>query len=43
MTRPIFLKCDTGIDDAFAPACLLVEPTADPVGITTVRGDVLAT
>lgn len=39
---PIYLDCDTGIDDALALAYLLASPLADVVGIGTVSGNVSA-
>lgn len=42
MTAPIYLDCDTGIDDALALAYLLASPLADVVGIGTVSGNVSA-
>jgi len=40
---PVFLDCDTGIDDALALAYLLAEPTVELVGVATVSGNVDAT
>ncbi|MEV4990314.1 nucleoside hydrolase [Pseudarthrobacter sp. LMD1-1-1.1] len=40
--RPIYLDCDTGIDDALALAYLLASPLASVVGIGTVSGNVSA-
>jgi purine nucleosidase len=45
MTRepiPLFVDCDTGIDDALALAYLLAEPAVRVVGIGTVSGNVSA-
>ncbi|MFT4263672.1 MAG: nucleoside hydrolase [Nocardioides sp.] len=42
MTVPLFLDCDTGIDDALALAYLLRTPGVDLVGIGTVSGNVSA-
>lgn len=39
---PIFIDCDTGIDDALALAYLLAEPNAHVVGIGTVFGNTSA-
>lgn len=39
---PVFLDCDTGIDDALALAYLLAEPRVRIVGIGTVSGNVRA-
>ncbi|HWL77971.1 nucleoside hydrolase [Microbacterium sp.] len=36
---PIFVDCDTGIDDALALAYLLAEPTVEVVGVGTVFGN----
>ncbi|MWV49035.1 nucleoside hydrolase [Rathayibacter sp. VKM Ac-2803] len=36
---PVFLDCDTGIDDSLALAYLLRSPLADLVGISTVSGN----
>lgn len=41
-TRPIYLDCDTGIDDSVALALLLGSPTARLVGIGTVSGNTTA-
>ncbi|WP_230673390.1 nucleoside hydrolase [Rathayibacter sp. Leaf248] len=38
-TVPVFLDCDTGIDDSLALAYLLRSPRADLVGISTVSGN----
>lgn len=38
-TVPVFLDCDTGIDDALALAYLLRSPLAELVGISTVSGN----
>lgn len=40
--EPIYLDCDTGIDDSLALAYLLASPEADLVGIGTVSGNVAA-
>ncbi|WP_426766149.1 nucleoside hydrolase [Pseudarthrobacter sp. 1G09] len=40
--HPIYLDCDTGIDDALALAYLLASPLASVVGIGTVSGNVSA-
>ena len=40
---PLFVDCDTGIDDALALAYLLAEPAVRVVGIGTVSGNVSAT
>ena len=40
--RPVYLDCDTGIDDALALAYLLASPEIDLVGIGTVSGNVSA-
>jgi len=40
---PVFVDCDTGIDDALALAYLLAEPAVRVVGIGTVSGNVSAT
>ena len=42
MTAPIYLDCDTGIDDALALAYLLASPLASVQGIGTVSGNVSA-
>ncbi|MEW1921878.1 nucleoside hydrolase [Pseudarthrobacter oxydans] len=42
MTAPVYLDCDTGIDDALALAYLLASPLASVVGIGTVSGNVSA-
>lgn len=39
---PIYLDCDTGIDDALALAYLLADPTIELVGIGSVSGNVSA-
>lgn len=39
---PLYIDCDTGIDDALALAYLLAEPRVDIVGIGTVSGNVPA-
>ncbi|NYE19378.1 nucleoside hydrolase [Microbacterium immunditiarum] len=36
---PVFVDCDTGIDDALALAYLLAEPTVEVVGVGTVFGN----
>ncbi|WP_104138833.1 nucleoside hydrolase [Arthrobacter sp. ZGTC131] len=41
-SRPFYLDCDTGIDDALALAYLLASPQADVRGIGTVSGNVSA-
>ena len=40
--RPVYLDCDTGIDDSLALAYLLASPDIDLVGIGTVSGNVSA-
>jgi len=40
--RPVYLDCDTGIDDALAIAYLLASPEIELVGIGTVSGNVSA-
>ncbi|UFU02566.1 nucleoside hydrolase [Ruania suaedae] len=40
---PLYVDCDTGIDDALALAYLLASPEADVVGIGTVSGNTSAT
>lgn len=40
--RPVYLDCDTGIDDSLALAYLLASPEIDLVGIGTVSGNVSA-
>ncbi|PTQ12084.1 nucleoside hydrolase [Sphingomonas oleivorans] len=40
--RPIYLDCDTGIDDSIALAYLLASPEVELVGIGTVSGNVSA-
>lgn len=40
--RPVYLDCDTGIDDALAIAYLLASPEVELVGIGTVSGNVSA-
>lgn len=42
MTAPVYLDCDTGIDDALALAYLLASPLAYVVGIGSVSGNVSA-
>ncbi len=42
MTRPVYLDCDTGIDDSLAIAYLLASPEVELVGIGTVSGNVSA-
>jgi purine nucleosidase len=37
---PLYLDCDTGVDDALALAYLLNDPGIDLVGIGTVSGNV---
>ncbi|AWT26586.1 Pyrimidine-specific ribonucleoside hydrolase RihA [Corynebacterium provencense] len=39
MTVPVYLDCDTGVDDALALGHLLASPRADLVGIGTVHGN----
>lgn len=39
---PVFIDCDTGIDDALALAYLLTDPRVDVVGIGAVSGNVSA-
>lgn len=41
-TKPVYLDCDTGIDDALALAYLLAHPAIDLVGIGTVSGNISA-
>jgi purine nucleosidase len=41
-SRPFYLDCDTGIDDALALAYLLASPQADVRGIGAVSGNVSA-
>ncbi|GII64877.1 inosine-uridine nucleoside N-ribohydrolase [Sphaerisporangium krabiense] len=36
---PVYLDCDTGVDDALALALLLASPEADLVGVGTVSGN----
>ena len=38
--RPVFLDCDTGIDDAVALAYLLASPSIELVGVGTVSGNI---
>lgn len=38
--RPVYLDCDTGIDDALALSLLLASPEVDLVGVGTVSGNV---
>jgi purine nucleosidase len=38
--RPVFLDCDTGVDDALALAYLLASPSVQLVGIGSVHGNV---
>jgi len=40
--RPVYLDCDTGIDDSLAIGYLLASPEIDLVGIGTVSGNVSA-
>ena len=40
MTIPVYLDCDTGIDDALALGHLLASPNADLVGVGTVHGNI---
>ncbi|HET6499852.1 MAG TPA: nucleoside hydrolase [Amycolatopsis sp.] len=40
--KPVYLDCDTGIDDSLALAYLLASPAAELVGIGTVSGNVAA-
>jgi purine nucleosidase len=40
MTIPVYLDCDTGIDDALALALLLASPEIDLVGVGTVSGNI---
>lgn len=40
--RPVYLDCDTGVDDALALAYLLKSPAADLVGVGTVPGNTSA-
>ena len=40
MTVPVYLDCDTGIDDALALGHLLASPNADLVGVGTVHGNI---
>ena len=42
MTRPLYLDCDTGVDDAVAIALLLASPEITLVGIGTVSGNTSA-
>lgn len=39
---PVYLDCDTGVDDAVALAYLLASPTIELVGIGTVSGNISA-
>lgn len=39
---PVYLDCDTGVDDAVALAYLLASPTIDLVGVGTVSGNISA-
>lgn len=38
--RPVYLDCDTGIDDALALAYLIASPEVDLIGIGTVSGNI---
>lgn len=38
--HPVYLDCDTGIDDALALGHLLASPNADLVGVGTVHGNI---
>ncbi|WP_025159181.1 nucleoside hydrolase [Leifsonia aquatica] len=40
---PVFLDCDTGIDDSLAIAYRLADPSVNLVGISTVSGNITAT
>lgn len=40
MPRPVYLDCDTGVDDALALAYLLASPEIELVGIGSVSGNV---
>lgn len=40
MTIPVYLDCDTGIDDTLALGHLLASPNADLVGVGTVHGNI---
>lgn len=40
--RPVYLDCDTGIDDSLALALLLASPEIDLVGVGTVSGNTSA-
>lgn len=42
MTRPVYLDCDTGVDDSMALAYLLASPEIELVGIGGVHGNVSA-
>ncbi|KAA0960400.1 nucleoside hydrolase [Microbacterium sp. ANT_H45B] len=42
LARPVFIDCDTGIDDALAIAYLIADPRVEIVGIGTVSGNVSA-
>ncbi|MCU1528194.1 MAG: rihA [Frondihabitans sp.] len=39
-TRPVYLDCDTGVDDALAIAYLLASPEVELVGVGTVSGNI---
>ncbi len=41
-TLPVYLDCDTGVDDALALAYLLASPAVDLVGVGTVSGNTSA-
>ncbi len=40
LPRPVYLDCDTGIDDSLALALILVSPEVDLVGVGTVSGNI---
>ncbi|WP_181784539.1 nucleoside hydrolase, partial [Pseudonocardia pini] len=40
MTTPVYLDCDTGIDDSLALLYLLRSPSVELVGIGTVSGNI---
>ena len=40
MGRPVYLDCDTGIDDSLAIAYLMAHPDVDLVGVGTVFGNI---
>ncbi|MFE1664917.1 nucleoside hydrolase [Microbacterium sp. P02] len=42
MTTPVYLDCDTGVDDAVALGYLLASPAIDLVGVGTVSGNTSA-